>query len=55
VGQVKLNNEPLKPFKVYNGLKHKCVLASTLFSIFFSMTINHAFLRSDEGRHNAVT
>ena len=41
-GQVKLNSDLSKPFPIVNGVKQGCVLAPTLFSIFFSMMLKRA-------------
>ena len=41
-GQVKLNSESSEPFPITNGVKQGCVLAPTLFSIYFSMVLNQA-------------
>ena len=38
-------------FKILSGVKQGCVLAPTLFGIFFSMLLNFAFHHSDEGVH----
>ena len=38
-----------KPFDVKSGVKQGCVLAPTLFSIFFSMVLENAFGTSTEG------
>ena len=38
-----------EPFDVKSGVKQGCVLAPTLFSIFFSMVLKHAFGTSTEG------
>ena len=38
-----------KPFKIKSGVKQGCVLAPTLFGIFFSLLLNHAFGTSTEG------
>ena len=41
-GQVRLNNDLSEPFPIVNGVKQGCVLAPTLFSIFFSMMLKRA-------------
>ena len=41
-GQIRLNNDLSEPFPITNGVKHGCVLAPTLFSIFFSMMLKQA-------------
>ena len=38
-----------EPFDVKSGVKQGCVLAPTLFSIFFSMVLKHAFRTSTKG------
>ena len=38
-GQIRLNGDLSKPFPISNGVKQGCVLAPTLFSIFFSMML----------------
>ncbi|XP_076045742.1 uncharacterized protein LOC143027984 [Oratosquilla oratoria] len=41
-GQIRLNEDLSEPFPISNGVKQGCVLAPTLFSIFFSMTLKQA-------------
>ena len=41
-GQIRLNEDLSEPFSVTNGVKQGCVLAPTLFSIFFSMMLKQA-------------
>ena len=41
-GMVRQGNDVSKPFNIQNGVKQGCVLAPTLFSVFFSMMLNHA-------------
>ena len=41
-GQVRLNRDLSEPFSIANGVKQGCVLAPTLFSIFFSMMLKQA-------------
>ena len=36
-------------FDIRNGVKQGCVLAPTLFGIFFSITLKHVFGTSNEG------
>ena len=50
-GQVRLNGDLSEPFPISNGVKQGCVLAPTLFSIFFSMMLKQATedLDDDEG------
>ena len=38
-----------EPFNVKNGVKQGCVLAPTLFGIYFSLLLKHAFGTSTEG------
>eukprot|EP00914_Ancora_sagittata_P026922 GHVO01052848.1.p1 GENE.GHVO01052848.1~~GHVO01052848.1.p1 ORF type:complete len:179 (+),score=26.11 GHVO01052848.1:874-1410(+) len=37
------------PFKIQSGVKQGCVLASTLFGIFFAMLLKHAFGDQTDG------
>lgn len=50
-GQVRLNGELSTPFPIRNGVKQGCVLAPTLFSLFFSSMLKQASknLEDDEG------
>ena len=41
-GQIRLNNDMSESFPITNGVKQGCVLAPTLFSIFFSMMLKQA-------------
>jgi len=41
-GQIRLNSDLSEPFPINNGVKQGCVLAPTLFSIFFSMMLKQA-------------
>ena len=47
LGQVRLNNDLSQPFQISNGVKQGCVLAPTLFSIFFSMMLKRAIKNLD--------
>ena len=47
-GQVRLNGDFSEPFSISNGIKQGCVLAPTLFSIFFSMMLQQAFKDLDD-------
>ena len=38
-----------EPFSITNGVKQGCVLALTLFGIFFSMLLKYAFDSSQDG------
>ena len=51
LGQIRHGNELSQPFHINNGVKQGCVLAPTLFSIFFSMMLAQAVedLDKDEG------
>ena len=42
-GTVQHNGNVTKPFKIFNGVKQGCVLAPTLFGIFFSLLLKQAF------------
>ena len=46
---VSLKGELSKPFDVQNGVKQGCVLAPTLFSLFFSKVLDCAFAGCDKG------
>lgn len=48
-GFVQLNGSSSDPFPIINGVKQGCVLAPTLFGIFFSLLLSWAFRQSDEG------
>ncbi|XP_072041153.1 uncharacterized protein [Amphiura filiformis] len=48
LGQVRLNNDLTEPFPITNGVKQGCVLAPTLFSIFFSMMLHQATVDLDD-------
>jgi len=41
-GRVRLNQDLSESFPINNGVKQGCVLAPTLFTIFFSMMLQHA-------------
>ena len=41
-GQIRVNSNMSEPFPITNGVKQGCVLAPTLFSIFFSMMLKQA-------------
>ena len=48
-GTVQFNGNLSEPFKLCTGVKQGCVLAPTLFGIFFSMLLKHAFGNTNEG------
>ena len=48
-GVVNFDGDSSSPFPISNGVKQGCVLAPTLFGIFFSMLLHYAFNDSTEG------
>ena len=48
-GTVQFDGNLSEPFDICNGVKQGCVLAPTLFGIFFSMLLKHAFGDANEG------
>ena len=48
-GTVQFNGSSSEPFEIRGGVKQGCVLASTLFGIFFGMLLKHAFDTTTEG------
>ena len=46
---VNLKGDLSEPFEITNGVKQGCVLAPTLFSIYLTMVMNHAFDGYQEG------
>ena len=48
-GTVQFDGNISEPFVIRNGVKQGCVLAPTLFGIFFSMLLRHAFGAVNEG------
>ena len=46
---VRYNGSTSEPFEVSSGVKQGCVLAPTLFGIFFSMLLQYAFKDCSEG------
>ena len=48
-GTVQFDGSSSEPFPIKNGVKQGCVLAPTLFGIFFSLLLSHAFEDSDDG------
>ncbi|CAH1277284.1 CYP3A43, partial [Branchiostoma lanceolatum] len=50
-GVVSYDGETSEPFAIRSGVKQGCVLAPTLFGIFFSLLLNFAFGHSTQGVH----
>ena len=50
-GIVQFDGNYSKPFNIRSGVKQGCVLAPTLFGIFFAMMLKHAFGNATEGIH----
>ena len=48
-GTVLYNVATSDPFNILSGVKQGCVLAPTLFGIFFATLLKHAFGKSTEG------
>ena len=48
-GTVLYNGATSDPFNILSGVKQGCVLAPTLFGIFFATLLKHAFGESTEG------
>ena len=48
-GVISFDGEISSPFPIKNGVKQGCVLAPTLFGIFFSMLLHYAFNDSTDG------
>lgn len=48
-GTVQFDGSCSEPFPIKNGVKQGCVLAPTLFGIFFSLLLSYAFRESDDG------
>jgi hypothetical protein len=46
---ISFNRENSRPFEIHSGVKQGCVLAPTLFGIFFSLLLQHAFKSFEEG------
>ena len=42
-GTVQFNGSSSRPFDIRGGVKQGCVLAPTLFGIFFALLLRHAF------------
>ena len=48
-GTVQFNGSSSEPFDIRSGVKQGCVLAPTLFGIFFAILLKHAFGTATEG------
>ena len=48
-GTVQFNDSSSEPFEIRSGVKQGCVLAPTLFGIFFGLLLKHAFDTPTEG------
>ena len=48
-GTVQFNGSSSRPFDIRSGVRQGCVLAPTLFGIFFSLLLRHAFGTASEG------
>ena len=48
-GAVQFNGRSSEPFEIRSGVKQGCVLAPTLFGIFFGLLLKHAFDTTTEG------
>ena len=48
-GTVQYDGNRSEAFDINSGVKQGCVLAPTLFNMFFSVLLNHAFNSSEEG------
>uniref|UniRef100_K7EX07 Reverse transcriptase domain-containing protein n=1 Tax=Pelodiscus sinensis TaxID=13735 RepID=K7EX07_PELSI len=48
-GTVQFNGSCSEPFSISSGVKQGCVLAPTLFGIFFALLLKHAFDSATEG------
>ena len=48
-GTVQFDGSSSEPFEIRNGVKQGCVLAPTLFGIFFGLLLKHAFDTTTEG------
>ena len=48
-GTVQFNGSSSEPFEIRSGVKQGCVLAPTLFGIFFGLLLKHAFDTTTEG------
>ena len=50
-GTVQYDGNYSKPFEILSGVKQGCVLAPTLFGIFFALMLKYAFGNSTQGIH----
>ena len=48
-GTVQYDGSSSDPFPISSGVKQGCVLAPTLFGIFFSLLLSYAFNQSEDG------
>ncbi|XP_076036403.1 uncharacterized protein LOC143022188 [Oratosquilla oratoria] len=48
-GTVQYDGSSSDPFSIRSGVKQGCVLAPTLFGIFFSLLLSYAFIQSEDG------
>ena len=48
-GTVQFNGSTSEPFSILSGVKQGCILAPTLFGIFFALLLKHAFGSTTEG------
>ena len=48
-GTVQFDGSSSDPFPIKNGVKQGCVLAPTLFGVFFSLLLCYAFRESEDG------
>ena len=48
-GTIHSNSSSSDPFPIKSGVMQGCVLAPTLFGIFFSLLLSHAFSQSEDG------
>ena len=48
-GSLQFNRNISKPFDTFSGVKQGCMLAPTLFGIFFALVLKHAFGTAQEG------
>jgi hypothetical protein len=48
-GTVQYDGASSDPVPIKSGVKQECVMAPTLFGIFFSLLLRHAFSESEDG------